>query len=142
MARSRNRSERDANVIASPEFDRLLRPNISPVVTIQPAPTVSVLDFVRLPEVEDLRTWSPEPVRTPLTVQGVASSYVRSEPPRGGAALSGRLFSARPQVVVDSSRVVMCVRRKQRREVLFAKKRTRAGAGARRKRNIFSDIGC
>lgn len=38
--------------------------------------------------------------------------------------------------------VAVCVRRKQRREVLFAKRRTGKGARARRRRNAWSDISC
>lgn len=49
---------------------------------------------------------------------------------------SGQLRFAVPD------KVVVCVRRKQRREVLHALRRTGKGAGAPRHRNYQSDISC
>lgn len=40
------------------------------------------------------------------------------------------------------NKVAVCVRRKRRREVLHALKRTRKGAGARKRRNYWSDVSC
>lgn len=40
------------------------------------------------------------------------------------------------------SKVAICVRRKTRREVLFAERRVHSGAGARRARNYYSDVSC
>lgn len=42
----------------------------------------------------------------------------------------------------DSRLVGLCVRRKVRREVLFALRKTRKGAGAKRRRNFWSNISC
>lgn len=39
-------------------------------------------------------------------------------------------------------KVAICVRRKTRREVLFAERRIHSGAGARRARNYYSDVSC
>lgn len=39
-------------------------------------------------------------------------------------------------------RVLVCVRRKQRREVLHALNKTRKGAGARKRRNQWSNVSC
>lgn len=39
-------------------------------------------------------------------------------------------------------KVAICVRRKERRETLFAKKLTRSGAGAPKRRNYWSAISC
>lgn len=39
-------------------------------------------------------------------------------------------------------KVTVCVRRKQRREVLFAKRKTGKGAKARRRRNYYTAIHC
>lgn len=40
------------------------------------------------------------------------------------------------------AKVVKCVRRKQRRESIFATKKTGAGARSRRKRDIWSNVRC
>lgn len=40
------------------------------------------------------------------------------------------------------NRVAICVRRAQRREVLFAKRKMRSGAGGSKRRNFWSSISC
>lgn len=42
----------------------------------------------------------------------------------------------------DPDRVLICVRRKQRRSVLFAKKKHKKGAGSKRSRSYYSNIQC
>lgn len=39
-------------------------------------------------------------------------------------------------------RVAICVRRNERRQVLFAKRKMRAGAGSRKRKNLWSSISC
>lgn len=39
-------------------------------------------------------------------------------------------------------KVAICVRRKMRREVLFAERQIHSGAGARRARNYYTDVSC
>ena len=110
-------------------------------------------------EVQDNRTWTPDPVGRAKTVTGnkpriIAKANVKRGP--GGRPLrsSGRanLFLGRAHSVGQvSSRlgfsvphdVLVCIRRAMRREVLFALKKRKAGSGARRrKRNQWSDIDC
>lgn len=98
----------------------------------------------------DARKWHPEPVRpvseprsaSRLTLpreSAVRRSGGRSDPPERTAAraLPSQLTFSQPK------QVSICVRRKARREVLFAKAKTRKGAGAsRRKRSQWSNIQC
>lgn len=54
-----------------------------------------------------------------------------------------KAFSREPIGFGDPSTVAVCVRRKQRREVLHAYRRTRKGSGAgRRRRNEYSNTKC
>lgn len=50
----------------------------------------------------------------------------------------------RPEVLgfAVPSRVRICVQRQERREVLFAKRLTRRGAGSAKRRNYWSSISC
>lgn len=83
--------------------------------------------------IEDRRRFHPLGLRRP------AGSMLRSDrrlveqaPPRK------RGFS-----FAVPNRVAVCVRRKTRREVIFAKRLNGKGAGARhRRRSYYSDIGC
>lgn len=43
---------------------------------------------------------------------------------------------------ISPRRVLVCIRRKQRRKVLFAKKRTRRGSGSSRRITRYSRISC
>lgn len=123
----RGRTDRDHFTIARP---RLVR-------SFSPLSSLPVL------EVEDRRTFHPErdfrPSRSlsgnAITVSGDNVNKVRTTR-RGPKYLppGGRHLFVAPRGVA------ICVRRKQRREVLFAKRRTRAG-GAKRK-NFYSNVRC
>lgn len=135
MARRRQKAERDRSSIASFETE-LLRP-IRPAV----APIVYVPRSV-LPEVEDRRVFHPVKKHRPaLLVSGLPAQLKIRKPQVRGRVLRtvvprGVSFEAPRQVAV-------CVRRKDRREVLFANRQTRRGAGARRRRrNWWSEISC
>lgn len=92
-----------------------------------------------LREVEDRRTYHPlEDFRPARNVLGALAGPVRVTPKNKSKPFlaHGLSFSA-PKTVA------LCVRRKRRKEVLFAKNKTRAGAKSRRRRrNWFSAIGC
>lgn len=118
-----SRDQRDDYSVAS--LSELLGP--SP----PPAPVFVPPLYSPLTEVEDLRTWHPEGDDRP--VRGVPSAATRTYLP---SFSSGQLAFANP------SRVVVCARRHQRREVLFAMRRTRKGAGARRRRTWRSNVSC
>lgn len=98
----------------------------------------------------DNRLFHPDPVTRTISEPRSASRLVipresavsprRSVQDRPGNSRTARLphqlaFSQPKQVSV-------CIRRKARREVLFAKQRTRKGAGSRRHRNQWSEIKC
>lgn len=99
------------------------------------APRVSPVD---LRVFEDRRTFSP--VRHQVRSPGVFS---RRDQRRlvDGPALSRDRLPARLQFAVPD-KVVLCVRRKRRREVLFATRRTRSGRGRARRRNMWSAVKC
>lgn len=119
----------------------------------------SVRDY--LPEnyyrdVDDSRRWTPDPLGRAKTVTGNKPRIIVKRGPGGrplrSAAKQG-LFSGRAHTVVGqvTSRlgfsvphdVLVCIRRAMRREVLFALKKRKAGAGAkRRRRNAWSDVDC
>lgn len=85
--------------------------------------------------IEDRRTFHPARMfRAPLSVSRRAFAKVVARPNR---ALHRETFSfAVPQ------KVALCVRRKERREVLHALKRTRSGGGRSKRRNAWSAVKC
>lgn len=92
---------------------------------------------------EDRRTFHPEKHVEPKRTDGARPRQVlRAERspsisrPHAAPHLSPRIGLAQP------SKVAMCIRRKTRREVIFAKQKTRKGAAARRTRNQWSDLSC
>lgn len=86
--------------------------------------------------IEDRRRWSPA-LRPPMRVVRRAAVPARlTERLYRGRALVGR------PAFVDPRRVAVCVRRSQRREVLFATRNTGRGARAPRRRNALSDVRC
>lgn len=107
------------------------------------------LVFPSLPgglEFEDRRTWHPEPdTRPALSFDGEHHQLEVARRVRPGGRPGGRLVAGFPSPIVafkTPSRVLICVRRKSRREVLFAYRRTRRGAGGRRRRNSYSLVSC
>lgn len=114
---------------------------------------------------EDRRFWHPEADYRPALVSPgkrarvvetfspsvpvvSSESWARAVPgkpspssrPRGGPTF-GRPPRAQFQFV-NPDRVAVCVRRERRREVMFAKKLTRKGAGGAKRRNWWSDVKC
>lgn len=88
-----------------------------------------------LADLEDLRTFHPEPVyRDPLSTSGLPAT-TKQTPPRKRTLMTQTTFDAPREVAI-------CVRRKQRREVIFAKRKTGKGARARRHRNFWSNVKC
>lgn len=107
-------------------------------------PAVPLLRLPRsvLQLVEDRREFHPDGVFRPARAFGMRrnSDVVigqLSSGERGSKRFGADLFHfAVPR------KVVICVRRKERREVLFANRKTGRGARAPRSRNWFSDISC
>lgn len=129
MARRRRRSgERDDNSIAT---DTVL-PSLSSFLS-SPLPETVL-------EVEDRRLWHPEPD----LVQGL-SKLAPTVVAKPAKARPGGRTGPSPDVFKFAvpEKVAVCVRRKQRREVIFAKGRAGKGAKARyRRRNDRSNVSC
>lgn len=90
-------------------------------------------------EIEDNRTWTPVPFHSPVSVFLKADANVNVGRKRNVQfAYNARdIFRfERPE------HLARCVRRKQRREVLFALRRTRSGRGRPKRRNYWSDVSC
>lgn len=118
---ARRSGQRDTSRIATPRV-------LDPLFRLAPLP---------LAVFEDRRDFNPDgPYRRPATFSRRAFADVVLKP-------APRAFSF-PDVfgfrVPD--KVLICVRRKQRREVLHALRRTGSGAGRRRRRNYYSAVSC
>lgn len=131
----RGSSDRGQRDDISPSLDALLAP-------IEPVRPLRVTQLFYQPmeglnEIEDGRRFAPYDVSprdvsgTGASVRSAAVSRVRPEIPPAGIAFS------------HPEHVVRCVRRKTRREVIFALKKRGKGAGARRRRrNYWSNVRC
>lgn len=146
MARRKGSRGFSTNTTATPRV-RTLSPSFSVTPTnwrqfLTPQPRVS------LQEVEDRRLFHPlGRFAPPKTVAGTpARLTVKDRPPTAKQLASPFMRKVRSQTkavltFADPERTVMCIRRKERREVLHALGRT--GSGNRRpKRNAWSSISC
>lgn len=124
MARgNKSRGQRDTSDIAS--IEELLSPqNLLPPLVLPSVPSFP------LTEVEDGRSFNPDrQFRDPLVFSGGASSH---------KAVSGKSFQ---KIGFDNpDQVIVCARRRSRREIMFAKKLR--GRGGSRRRNYWSDVKC
>lgn len=139
MARSKNTKsgQRDNSSIARPR--RLSRePSF---VTVSPTPTLN------LTPVSDGRTWHPEgPNRPalsnlgrPVHVQPVnrpGRNLTKWQKDRFGDSLRSQTKGA--LAFVAPSQVIVCIRRKRRKETLFALKKTKKGAASRKRQNKWT----
>lgn len=161
MARRRrsSRAQRDTSVIANERLlDAELLGPVSPSSTLSVRSVSHDWDYSNphstwsssfLTEVEDRRTWHPEAAfRPPLLFSGNAARFDRLVDRRSSPLQVRRGLRVRSQTKAvrafdDPGYVALCVRRKKRREVIFAKRK--AGKGSRRRhrrRNYFSEIRC
>lgn len=132
MARgSSKRGQRDA---FDPSLAELLAPP-DPLPRLTPVTTFHDFGFGQLSDFEDNRRWSPFKFSDAVSVGGNPAPTRRLPPSR---------WSPPPAIGFDDPRTaIRCVRRKQRREVIFAKNKRRKGAGARRRRrDFFSNVRC
>lgn len=136
MAR-RNRTdpdlERDDDLIAN-----LLAPVPVPAPFVTPGLSDLRTGYDVFEAIEDRRTFHPD-------------GYFREARDLTGTPAPARLRDTRSRtpryqvVALDDSRspVLVCVRRKQRREVIFAKRKAGKGARTRRRRrNYYSNVRC
>lgn len=132
----RRRSLSPPAVISRPERDLLTRSLTSPSRLLRDMAASSVLRMI-----EDRRQYHPlqffRPARK-ISGHPVSPVRIRKAPPRKGEAfLAHRLNFAEP------NRTLICVRRKQRKEVLHALKKVGRGRGrGAKRRNWYSNIGC
>lgn len=95
----------------------------------------------------DRRLYHPNPFLRPApsTWRAATRLVVATTPMRRGDRSEVRLrrgvLEPNVQFAVPK-RVIVCIRRKQRREVLHAMKRTGSGKGRRRRRNEWSSVIC
>lgn len=91
----------------------------------------------------DGRQWHPAGASRPLpATRAVASQVVAKRPAIRGARARGRAPRSHQLFFRSPPEVLLCKRRKERREVLFAKKRTGKGSRSDRRFNQLSKIGC
>lgn len=92
-----------------------------------------------LRQIEDRRTWHPAALTRPFLTTGLRSAArltVKSSPHALRNDISNRVGFAVPK------KVVVCVRRKQRKEVLHAMGKAGGRVSRRRRRNDASNIDC
>lgn len=92
----------------------------------------------RLDQVEDRRLFTPD--RTVRRLTGVPRYRLTTTPPvarRPGVYVFGERMA-----FMNPLQMVICVRRRIRRQVLFAKRRTGRGARSKRHYNSYSEVVC
>lgn len=151
----RQRAATDPLQSALDETENLLSAPLAPLPDINP-----LSDFPAA--TQDLRQWSPE-VITPSDTVGTQSNISRPGdasydwrrvvertrefmefPERMASVVTPEVHIRAPEFFRYPERVIECVKRKVRREVMFSlpKRKRRKGAGARRRRDEWSDIHC
>jgi len=133
MSRRRRRDDtpRPSVRLPSPSTVRRLTPIVRPTVVVRvQAPPVNL----------DRRVFHPDGRFRPAPVLvRAARRLVVARPKRPGRSamqLNHRIGFAIP------AKVMICVRRKERREVIFAKRYSGKGARSRKTRNIWSSVQC
>lgn len=126
--------------------NEMLAPSRGPSPAVQPTARLK-----RTTGLADLRRWDPEPS---VARDGVGRSarIVHKTPARSASRARGMAsparqnnFLAKPasyRFETGNKTIPICARRKTRKEVLHALKKTRSGKGSPKKRNRWSDIRC
>jgi len=128
MARKRSTRQRDFST-PNQSLDVLLTFKLRPPPRLLPLP-FPVPQAVFASVGSDRRLYRPDRSTRPPATNKPGASRVQV-----GRRLSSLKFA-------DPRFVSICVRRQQRKEVLFARKLTRKGAGAKKRKNFWSDISC
>lgn len=91
---------------------------------------------------EDRRLWHPDPLRTPFATWRSASRVFENVNRKSKQNSFSKTFS--PGVLTFSApdKVILCVRRKRRKEVLHALNKAGKRGQKRPKRNFWSSISC
>lgn len=129
MAKGRSRSSTSNAHGSSPS---LTAPRLFGPILFTPS------SYPDLTPIEDNRRWQA-PLTSPKTLLGTPAQTQIKQPPKGRFK---RPYGYVPTHVRFSApeSVVKCIRRKRRREVLFAKKRL--NGNAKKSRNFWSKISC
>lgn len=142
----RRKSERDTSVISSGPLERRVS-YLEDIVS--PLPRLSFLPVVRAPltEIADDRLWSPDSNPRAPSSRRWNSQIVFPPPAAAKKASDRRVTGLSPMSVVQMQFkapefVVHCVRRKQRKEVLHALRKTGKGSGRPRRFTPFSNVRC
>lgn len=135
MARKRRhrQSERDAYDVARQSLHHVVSRPIRALAVTTP-----------LRSLEDRRTWYPEPaIRPALTFRGARHS-LEAAPVSPRQSRRSRLYVPHQVMFAQSAQVVVCAKRKVRRETLFATGKIKRGAGRKHRphRNSLSHIRC
>lgn len=133
MARGRGKSSRGQRDAIDPSLDALLAPPIENY-PIEPLGELNPSEPFSLTEIEDRRLYNPEGVLRSALDRGGQPSPARRIP-QHDTRWSSVGFN-------NPKDVLICARRKERREVLFATRRHRRGRGGSRRRNWWSNVRC
>lgn len=125
--------------------DRNRTANRGRIVTATPRVALPKINVSRLLREHDRRRFHPSNVFRPigvrwasrLVVAPVRRNKVIARPFRSGIGNLNHVVSFKVP-----KRVSVCVRRRQRREVLFAKRKVRSGRGSPKHRTEWSDVSC
>lgn len=142
MARGSRRRERDATDVSNPIDDVALAPSTMPSpIALSPADIIGSIDrreFNPLGSLVDPAFFGGSYVDG-ITPAGSIAPVALTKQERGTV---GNVYGERAGFV-HPERIRECVRRKERREVMFALKKRRKGSGARRRRRtVWSDVRC
>jgi len=130
MARSKN-SQRDvSNSPLTPSLDSLLAYKIRPAPVLLPVPNNYLQQQQAVLQTGDRRLFQPDRSTSPPHAVTRKAARVQA-----GNSLNSLKFS-------DPGLVALCVRRKIRKEVIFALRKNKKGSGASRRKNFWSNISC
>lgn len=127
MARSRNRGTRDDMSIANVSLR-------SPI-----------LRATRLTGMDDRRTFDFEPATRParlFTGSTASVTVTPTQPQKQNQKLTRPNFNRAQLAFSMPGETLICIRRKRRKEVLFAKRKTGKGGQRRPRRSAYSDTKC
>lgn len=140
MARSKGRSR--------PTYQKTKTLSATPMTVARPIglPKLSRLPSVTLGQYEDRRTYHPEPYTRPAFALPRKAARLVVRKPKNESSVFNAPYTSPPPISVGFAvpdRVAVCVRRKRRKEVIFALNKTGAGAKSKRRRkNAYSNVGC
>lgn len=135
----RRRHARDAVNDSRPGASSLSRLTTLTVRLPRPIQSLRHAAPLDLRHVEDRRRYHPSKIlRSPKRVDGSRAMVGVS---RGGAKAARHALPHKINFLVPKATVV-CIRRKRRKEVLFAKRKTGKRGQRRPRRNFFSEVRC